>query len=657
MTYYNITNVDEIIKNLTGDYVGIDIETNGLDPRKADILSVAISNGKSTYTFAVNKARDALVCALCKLNDSGVYLVAHHAKFDFAFLWEHFNFRPVRPFCTMLASQILNNGLKKKHNLIDVLRRYTGVTLMETSKKKYMRHLYIESTSNSTITIPMLDYVAEDTTYLPRLAMEQVRLGKSAGLSRVIDLENALLIPLLSMERNGCLIDVDGWKTEIPNWIKKRDAYQTALDKELKELSEAFPQLKTPFYIGERYSLEITQFDLFGQDELIGWETKRISYASQAQILNMIKVMGLPIPMEEGRDKEVKESVEANVITVYLNQYNDSPLRQFFSLLLKYREFYKLVSTYGESFLGKLDEDNHIRTSYTQCRTKTGRLSSEKPNLQNIPTLSSGNTERKDIREFFIARPGYKLITCDMNSAEVAIATDYSKDPFLLKANKEGLDYHSLLASVTFSTIFGEPVAVSDSEESVIIKGETYKLGKLRKSHKGVLFGKFYKAGAKTIFKQLSKYIYKHVAPEKHIKIARKISEDFDAMVPKLTKYLTNLINEANRKKVLVGSKLGRKRYFPETAYAEACNFPIQNTNAEAMKLAIISFFKWLTANPDIDASLCMTVHDELVVEVREDQSELVAQKVKSELSHWLSYFLEEVKGGASVTILDHWQK
>src|SRR5690606_24302005 len=133
----------------------------------------------------------------------------------------------------------------------------------------------------------------------------------------------------------------------------------------------------------------------------------------------------------------------------------------------------------------------------------TGRLSSKAPNLQNIPATDHVD---KDVRRFFIARPGYKLITCDMNSAEIAIAADYSGEPLLLDSLVKGTDMHSELASISFSIIFGQPVIISKSIDPISINGIRFIPEQLRNAHKSVVFAKFYKAGAKRVYSVLAEY-------------------------------------------------------------------------------------------------------------------------------------------------------
>ena len=147
------------------------------------------------------------------------------------------------------------------------------------------------------------------------------------------------------------------------------------------------------------------------------------------------------------------------------------------------------------------------------------------------------------------------------------------------------------------------------------------------------------------------------VPNDKRMKVAEEISNKFDANLPVLTKFLTATIDQANKVGYLRGV-LGRLRWFKKgTAWGNAANFPIQNANAEAMKMALIRLDKYIEANAGLDARLVLNVHDEVVVEVREDQAEELAPVVKNQVAQALELVLDNLPGGASVKYGDHWEK
>lgn len=630
--------------------VGLDLETNGLNPRENDILVLSLSTDTETYVLGVNEYPRSFFIQLFENLKKCDRVIAHNAKFDASFLYAKYRLTLKNWFCTLLASQILDNRPDApSHSLVSALDRYLGISLAETSYKKVMQRSFIGLKKDAQISMAQYKYAGDDTKYLKELSEIQIKKAKRLRLDTIIREENRLLPVIVKMEVEGCLIDVNNWRKEINgSWEGKVNELEQKLDSQLRKLSKEFPQLRGK-YTRQRKKQSLQVLDLFGGHTVISNTNEgNINYDSQSQILELFKVLNLSTP----ENKYGKPSVDENSLKTYTNENPTSPILDFIETLLEYREFRKLISTYGETFLAKLDKRNCIHTHYTQCRTATGRLSSHAPNLQNIPSRGVG----KVLRQFFIAKPHHKLITCDMNSAEVAIAADYSQEPLLLNSILNGEDMHSKLATVSFSIIFGEKVVISKSEEPMTIQGHEFIPDKLRTDHKSVLFAKFYKAGKTRIYQVLAKYINLiYDKPEERLEVAGKVSRALDAQMPKLTAYLSKIIKQANQKGYLRGSKLGRIRNFKDDVYGEAANFPIQNTNAEAMKIALIKIDDYLSENRY--GRIVMNIHDEVVVEAKEEHVEEVAENVQRIMSEALSFFLKTVKGGASAKINYYWEK
>jgi len=647
--------------------IGLDVETTGLSAWKDAIHSIAISTDNRLFVIDVSQYdHDALAKALgymvknCKV-------IAHNAKFDVGFMYGFFGILATDVFCTQLGAQIIANGkVGIRFNLLATLNHFLGVNTMETTHKKLMRERYINHKVGEQLTNEMLEYVASDVKYLLPLMRIQNKILKKEALDQVSTLENLLVPVLAKMEVDGCKINVDAWREAIKGWEEKEADIIMRLDEELLRLSKEFDVLRQPFYTGERISFNSVQYDLFGKEVVKKIESDKIQYSSQSQVINMLEDMGVDIPLKRVKDKEFdamsdtakaavikkknslfKKSVDEDSLTEYINENQDTELREFFLLLLDFRHNTKLLSTYGEQFLEKLDDNNSIHTQYTQCRALTGRLTSVGPNLQNIPPI---------VRGYFVPREGMTFITSDMNSAEVCIAADYSKEKMLLDSVLHGDDLHSKLASKTFSIIFEEDVTINNTDEKLVVRGHTFNKSKLRKAHKTVLFSKFYKGGASRIYGVLSYFINLFHSGSNRMKIARKISTAIDQDMPVLSNYLSGLIEKANKHGELRGTTLiNRRRFFPPDAYGEAANFPIQNANAEAMKIALVNLYEYLEDTGE--GRIVMTVHDEVVVETTPELAEKVGTKVASILGDALGMFLEDIEGKASINIGDHWEK
>jgi DNA polymerase-1 len=299
-----------------------------------------------------------------------------------------------------------------------------------------------------------------------------------------------------------------------------------------------------------------------------------------------------------------------------------------------------------------LDAANHIHTIYSQCTTTTGRFSSSSPNLQNIPSGKSG--AGAIVRNYFIPRSGYKLITCDMTGAEITIAADLSKDQLLLRNIEEDMDIHSYLASLSFSIIFGQRVTISKSKDTVTIKGYTVVPDECRDIHKSVTFAKFYRGGPARVYQVLARYINMVHPANKRMPISKLISQKLDAELPKLSRYLNGLIERANKEGYLVTTKLGRRRYFDTKIHGEGANAPIQGSNADAIKIAMINSDKYLK---QIGGRIVLTVHDEIVCEVPISMCEGAAIKIQDIMAAALTAVLYELKGKAAVSVADYWKK
>ena len=422
----------------------------------------------------------------------------------------------------------------------------------------------------------------------------------------------------------------------------KHKQLQLNIDKTLLSLVNTLSQL-TDYKKGrERGGIQVMQKDIFGDDiEITNKATNDINFASQNKIKDLLLLI----------DKIIVESTDEDHIKLLVTEYPDAHLNVFLNQLLEFREYDRLISTYGESFLARLDANNYIHTSYTQCKTKTGRLSSLNPNLQNIPSKGAGLI----LRSFFIPKEGHTFITCDHNGAEVALAADFSGEPLLKDAILKGKDMHSELATLSFKIIFDDPnFVISNSEEAINYKGHTFIPNELRTTHKSVTFAKFYKAGKNTIYKTLSKFINMFHSPDKRLKIAGECSRALDKRMPTLTKFLDGMIAKAQKNGFLRGY-FGRMRWMQDDVYGEAANYLIQNANAEAMKIALINLDKYLEELGY--GRLVLTVHDEVVVEAPIDKAEEMSPNIERIMGDALTYFMKGLKGGATAKIATKWIK
>ena len=280
-------------------------------------------------------------------------------------------------------------------------------------------------------------------------------------------------------------------------------------------------------------------------------------------------------------------------------------------IILEHRTLSKLKSTYTDKLPSQISPNTgRIHTSFNQTGTSTGRLSSSDPNLQNIPIKTE---DGRRIRQAFEAPSGYQLISADYSQIELRVIAHLSKDEGLLKAFKEGQDIHSSTASEVFG------VGLKEVEPDQ------------RRSAKAINFGLIYGISAFGLSKQLG--INRNLAAE--------YMDTYFSRYPGVRKYMDRVKSEA-KKIGYVETLYGRRLYLPEistgnairrqAAERVAINAPVQGTAADIMKKAMLSVSDSLK-KLKIDAKLILQVHDELVVESHEKDTEKVTKILTDSMS------------------------
>jgi DNA polymerase-1 len=280
-------------------------------------------------------------------------------------------------------------------------------------------------------------------------------------------------------------------------------------------------------------------------------------------------------------------------------------------LILEYRGLAKLRSTYTLRLPEQINPaTGRVHTSYHQAVAATGRLSSTDPNLQNIPIRSP---EGRRIRQAFLAAPGYRLVAADYSQIELRIMAHLSGDPGLLQAFADERDIHQ----ATAAEVFGIPLNEVSGEQ--------------RRSAKAINFGLIYGMSAFGLARQLG---VPRGAAQSYVDL-------YFARYPGVRRYMERTREQA-RRDGFVETVFGRRLYLPEIAsrnrslqqYAErsAINAPMQGTAADIIKRAMIDVDAWcLAERPPV--RLIMQVHDELVLEVREDYVEQASREVGARMS------------------------
>lgn len=280
-------------------------------------------------------------------------------------------------------------------------------------------------------------------------------------------------------------------------------------------------------------------------------------------------------------------------------------------LILEYRSLSKLKSTYCDGLLKVISPDGRIHSSFNQTETRTGRISSTEPNLQNIPVRTELGVE---MRKFFMAKEGYTLVDADYSQIELRVLADIAGDENMIKAFNEDEDIHA----ITASQVFGVSLEEVTSE--------------MRRSAKAVNFGIVYGIGAFSLAKDIG---VTRAEADSYIKGYLYHFSGID-------RYMKEVIEQA-KEDGFVKTSFGRRRYLPELnssnhmmrAFGErvARNMPIQGTAADIIKIAMIKVFDRLNRE-NLKSKLILQVHDELIIEASDDECDYIKTLLKEEMEN-----------------------
>ena len=315
----------------------------------------------------------------------------------------------------------------------------------------------------------------------------------------------------------------------------------------------------------------------------------------------LFEKMGLPAK------KKTKSGYSTNA-DVLESLQNESPIIE---KILWFRTLSKLYSTYCEGLLKVIGEDGRIHSSFIQTETRTGRISSTEPNLQNIPVRKEIGRE---MRKFFVAKEGSLLADADYSQIELRVLSHIADDEEMLKAFNNEVDIHT----VTASEVFNMPIEMVTPL--------------MRSRAKAVNFGIVYGIGAFSLAKDIG--VTRKEADE-YIKGYLRLYAGVD-------KYMETVVADA-KEKGYVSTLWERRRYLPELSSSNgmlrsfgervARNMPIQGTAADIIKIAMVKVYNRLKAE-NMEAKLILQVHDDLIVEAPENEIEKAAKILSEEMEN-----------------------
>ena len=552
------------IKELSSkDVVAFDTETTSLEIEEAKLLGISFSYSKNIAFYCDVSKEETLIDLYKDFFHSKTIKIAHNLKYDYGILFKYGI--QINEFCfdTMIAHYLIDP--EKRHNLDQLSRtilNYDPIPIesligSKTKPTKKMEEVEIDVLKN---------YAAEDADLTFQLYLKFSKELKNLDLEHLFyNIEIPLMRVLHDMERQGIKINTES----LSSFSKNLNISLAKLKQSIFQLSETEFNIDSPKQLGE------VIFGKLNLDEKAK-KTKTGQYKTDEATLN--KLNGVhPIIAD----------------------------------ILNYRTRKKLLSTYVDA-LPKLISPvtNKIHTNYMQAVTSTGRLSSNKPNLQNIPIRTELG---KEIRKAFCSSDSNHLLLCaDYSQIELRIIAGLSKDESMINAFTIGRDIHTETASKIFH------VNLEDVSRE------------MRSKAKMVNFGIIYGISAFGLSQRLG---VKRTE-------AKEIIDNYFLEFPKIKQYMDSTISFA-KEKGYVETIFKRKRFLPNISSGNATmrgfdernaiNAPVQGSAADIIKIAMINIQNRLN-NGNYKSKMLLQVHDELVFDVFKPELNDIIELVKNEM-------------------------
>ncbi|MFC4739310.1 DNA polymerase I [Flavobacterium ponti] len=574
--FYQIVQGDLALKLLLQNLqnqtsVCFDTETTGLDALNAELVGIAFSyeKGKGFYVPFPENQEEALVL-MEKLKpffeNDAIEKIGQNLKYDLKILSNYNITIKGKLFDTMIAHYLINPDMR--HNM-DVLSetylKYSPKSIEELIGKK-------GKNQKSMSDVPLEDvkeYAVEDADITFQLKEHFQPILEKVGTKKLFDeIEIPLVEVLADMEKEGINLDVDFLKT----MSKELAEESKSLEQKIYEIAGETFNLASPKQLGD---ILFDKLKIGGAKQK---KTKTGQYATGEEILSYL-----------AKDNEIVQHI------------------------LEWRQMVKLQNTYVDALPNQVDaKTGRVHTDYMQTVAATGRLSSNNPNLQNIPI----RTERgRQIRKAFIARDeNYTLLAADYSQIELRIIAALSGEENMIKAFQNNEDIHRSTAS----KVFNVPLEEVTKEQ--------------RSNAKTVNFGIIYGVSAFGLSNQtdLSR------------KEAAELIDAYYQTYPKLKAYMSEQVDFA-RENGYVETISGRRRYLKDInsanamvrggAERNAVNAPIQGSAADIIKIAMINIHKRLISE-NWKSKMLLQVHDELVFDVYNDELEKIQPMIKSEMEN-----------------------
>lgn len=634
MIYSTIGEVLKYCKNKK--ILGLDTETSGLFNHNNKMIMLQIGDKDTQFVIDVRTVDISPLKEV--LENPNIIKVLQNASFDYKF-FRMYSIMLVNIWDTQLAEMVLTAGPDNNEvNLGFITNKYLNIELDKSVRNQFV------GMKSKPFTYKQIIYGAKDVEYLLDIREKQLKEIEKYDLEPCLRLENKFVSVLADIEYNGFYLDKTMWsKLEITN--------KDNLSKARKSLDDYILNNNITEFIDLQYNLFSEGFKCS-----INWDSPK-------QVIPFLKHLGINTITRDKRTGKDKDTCEEKAIGKYKKKF------PFLTLYFNYKATAKEVSTYGIDFLDHINKyTGRVHSSFWQI-VSTGRISSNHPNLQNIPARED-ETGSQPFRECFRGAGDNTLIVADYSQQEPRVTADVCKDPALVEfyLNGDG-DTHSMVSSRLFSVIEGKTVKITKGDP----RRQIGKVLNLKLDYGGSAFT--VKDDLKvTTEKEAQVFIdaLEEAFPGKAEYFDRKLKETMKngyILIDSITKrklFTKDFDDFKILQKRLDNSKKNPslKSNFPWSDYFKlkgkisrlSRNAPIQGTSGSMTKLAAIMLKKELQEkNLYKKVWIVNLVHDEIVIETSEKYIEVASKLLTKCMEDAGKVFCKTIPMVAEAVVSDYW--
>jgi len=505
--------------------------------------------------------------------------VGHNLKFDVKHLYYFFGIEPATVFDTYVASILLGN---ERNSLQAVVERYLGEFLDKSEQ--------LSNWGAEELTEAQLAYAAKDVEILRRLypillkdlnaQSAHADLAARTLVGEIFGLKNAVAAIEMAMVKETAKLEARGIAVDRQELSKLLKEFKKKLQEEQIEFMSRFGKYdpfspkQVAFLLTKRLKLELPS-------------TKKGNVATDDRALA----------------KHANEPAVAKILNI-------RRLKKIYDKLVEINKF--------------LRADGRVHPEFKQIGTKTGRMSSNSPNVQNVP---------RSLRKVFVAAEGKKLVIADFSQIELRIAAEFVGEERMIEAFERGEDLHALTASL----VLGKPKDEITKEERQLAKAMNY----------GLIYG----ISARGLMEYARSGYGVELSPSEAAKLIGRFFKAF----PSFARWHEKIKEELAQKGRVEGETILGRRFVAET-FQDAANYPIQGSGADLLKLAV-NVFAHQCRLRGWDEGVVNLVHDEIVCEVEAERAEDTALLLKESMEFAGSLMLKRVPVEAEVAVSDRWEK